>query len=412
MYRSVEGIVDSEEEAGTRVLPALPYQLESQSPFSDLPESTDSQPLEPITPSGRRKRRFPEVATTNVPAKRTRSPQVQEDEEGKAVDKDGPNGSPNGKKRRKKAAAEDYFDGLHDDAGVVPKNGFKGKTKAKAPQRGKVRTKPQPKEMVADQRFEEGLVGDTTGTNKKTKYKTETKATTKAKPINPGQPHVADSDDEVMEDETMNDPAAVPMEDEEMEDSSTAQPNANWNKVAPPQDAGVSPNSVFGFETVLICNFKNGQENTPLPSNHGPSPKATPSPVTKKKPAPVTASSFYRLNYGHSLANEEKPMTMREVVRKPNAASGAPSGIGSYLSFVKDSRTVLRKIAPAHARRKTPPLLLPTPPPPKKTKKQMELEQRLEEELEKTVKGWAALSNQERELLRKQKREMDMCYED
>jgi hypothetical protein len=112
------------------------------------------------------------------------------------------------------------------------------------------------------------------------------------------------------------------------------------------------------------------------------------------------------------MANEEKPMTMTEIIKKANSATGRRSGVKSYSSFMKGSRTVLRKIAPLHASRKAPPPLPPKPPPPKKTKKQLDLEEKWEEELEETIEGWAALSSQERELLRKQKRDMEMGYED
>lgn len=105
-------------------------------------------------------------------------------------------------------------------------------------------------------------------------------------------------------------------------------------------------------------------------------------------------------------------MTMTEIIKKANSAIGTPSGIRSHSSFMKGSRSVLRKIAPLHTRRKTPPPLPPKPPPPKKTKKQLELEERWEEELEETIEGWVALSSQERELLRKQKRDMEMGCED
>jgi len=101
---------------------------------------------------------------------------------------------------------------------------------------------------------------------------------------------------------------------------------------------------------------------------------------------------------------------MAEIIKKANSATGTPSGIKSYSSFMKGSRSALRKIAPLHARRKTPPPLPPKPPPPKKTKKQLELEEKWEEELEETIEGWAALSSQEREVLRKQKRDMEMGY--
>ena len=102
-------------------------------------------------------------------------------------------------------------------------------------------------------------------------------------------------------------------------------------------------------------------------------------------------------------------MTMAEIIKKANSATGTPTAIRSHS---KGSRSALRKIAPLHSRRKTPPPLPPKPPPPKKTKKQLDLEEKWEEELEETIEGWAALSSQERELLRKQKRDMEMGYED
>jgi len=79
---------------------------------------------------------------------------------------------------------------------------------------------------------------------------------------------------------------------------------------------------------------------------------------------------------------------------------------------MKNSHSALKKIMPLHARRKTPPPLPPKPSPPKKMKKQLELEEKWEEELEETIEGWVALSSQERELVRKQKRDMEMGYED
>jgi len=199
-----------------------------------------------------------------------------------------------------------------------------------------------------------------------------------------------DPDDEVTVNATAKDSESVLVDTEQVGDSSMAQQNAKGDETPPPQDA------------------RGDQENTPPP----PNPTVTPSSVSRKTPVPSSASSFTRLNYGHSLAGEEKSMSMAEIIRRANSATGTPSGIKSYSSFTKGSRSVLKKIAPLHARRKTPPPLPPKPPPPKKTKKQLELEEKWEEDLEETIEGWAALSSQEREVLRKQKRDMEMGYED
>jgi len=416
-YKSVEIIDDSDEEAGPLVLPPPPRLVDPQSPLSDLSEPVNLGLSTPIIPSNSRKRLVPEVVITTVPRKRTSSPLIREVEEPGNVDKDGANGSPKGKKRQKKAAEEDYFEGLDDEPEVVPKKGSKGKGKGKgkAPPKGKGRTKPQHREVVDGEEFEEDPAGDAAGTSRKAKSKVTTKATRKTKSARSGKSRVVDSDDEVPVDPPAKDSSVALVDSEQTGDSSMVQQNAKEDETPPPQTTTVSLNSVPVPEAVSIRDFQEGQENTPLrprPVKSKSNPTVTPSSVSRKTPAPSSVSSFVRLNYGHSLASEEKPASMAEIIKKANSATGTPSGIKSYSSFMKGSRSVLRKIAPLHARRKTPPPLPPKPPPPKKTKKQLELEEKWEEELEETIEGWAALSSQERELLRKQKRDMEMGYED
>ena len=196
---------------------------------------------------------------------------------------------------------------------------------------------------------------------------------------------------------------------------SMVQHNVERDEIAPPQDTKVSQNLTLGSESILICDFKEDQENTtppPGPVGSKTNSNVAPSSASRKTPGLISTSSFVRLNYGHSLASKETTMTMTDIIKKANSAAGTPSGVKSHSSLMKGSRSVLRKIAPLHARRKTPPPLPPKPPPPKKTKKQLELEEKWEEELEETIEGWGALSSQERELLRKQKRDMEMGYED
>jgi len=67
----------------------------------------------------------------------------------------------------------------------------------------------------------------------------------------------------------------------------------------------------------------------------------------------------------------------------------------------------LTRIAPLHPNRRTP----PPPPPriiPKKTKKELEREEKWEEELQDTVPGWCELEEGERDRLRKQKRDWEL----
>ena len=413
LYKSAEIVDDLDKEADSFVPPPQPRLVDSQSPLSDLSEPTDLGPLKSITPLANHKCLIPEVVITTVPRKRTSSPSVREVEEQGSVDKDGVNGSPKGKKRQKKDAEDDYLEGLDDELEVVSKKGSKGK--GKAPPKGKGRTKPQPREVVDDEEFEEVPAKAATGTSRKGKSKVTTKATAKTRSIRSRKPRVVDSDDEVTMDPPAKDSEVMLVDSEQAGDSSVAQHNTREDETPLPQDTRVSLNSVTVPETVLIYGFQGDQENTSSPSRPAKSksnPAVNPSSTSRKTPAPSSVSSFVRLNYGHSLASEEKSASMAEIIRKANSAAGTPSGTKSNSSFMKGSRSVLRKIAPLHARRKTPPPLPPKPPPQKKTKKQLELEEKWEEELEETIEGWTALSSQEREVLRKQKRDMEMGFED
>ena len=150
-------------------------------------------------------------------------------------------------------------------------------------------------------------------------------------------------------------------------------PNADEN--SPPQDAMVSLNFLIGSEIVLTCDFQEGQENVPppiRPAKSGPI-LAQPS-VSSKTVTPSPASCFSRPNYSHTLASEEKPTSMAEIIRRENCAAGTPS-IKSYSSFAKASRSVLKRIAQLRTRRETLRPLPPKPPPPRGTKKQLELEE-------------------------------------
>jgi len=385
VYKSADTIGDSDEEGGSLVLPPPPRISGSESPLSDLPETIGSNPSKSITPSTSRKRLVPEVVITTVPRKRTSS-LAREVEERGADDKNGADESPKGKKRQKQTAEEDYFVGLDDEIEVAPKKGPKGKRKA--PPKGKGRTKPQPTEPVGDEEFQEVPPDDPAEMSGKAKTKVKLKVTKSARP---NKSRILDSDNEATADAAIDD------------------------TLTPPQDARVSLGFAVSPPTISTCGLQEDQENTlpsPEPAKSKPNPPVTPSSVSRKTPVPTSASSFARLNYGHSLASDEKPMSMAEIIRKANSNAGTPTGIKPHSSLMKGSRSALKRIAPLHARRKTPPPLPPKPPPPKKTKKQLELEEKWEEELEETIEGWAALSSQEREVLRKQKRDMEMGYED
>lgn len=232
-YKSAEIIDDSDEEANLVTLPPPHHLADSQSPLSDLSEPTNPGPPKPITPSSSRKRLVPEVLITTVPRKRTSSPSVREIEERDNVDRDGVSGSPKGKKRQKKAAEENYFDGLNDELEESPKKRSKGK--GKAPAKGKGRTKPQPRKVVDDEEFEEDPTEDAVGTSRKAKKKATTKATTKTKSVRSTKSRVVDS---VTVDAPAKDSEVVDID--QPGDSSTALQNTNGGETPPPQNTRVS----------------------------------------------------------------------------------------------------------------------------------------------------------------------------
>ncbi|OCH94407.1 hypothetical protein OBBRIDRAFT_817242, partial [Obba rivulosa] len=121
---------------------------------------------------------------------------------------------------------------------------------------------------------------------------------------------------------------------------------------------------------------KENQEPTSAASFIPARPAATPASVSK-----ISGSSRT-----HSIA-PGKLTPMSELIRKVNSLPGSPfaSPRPTYSPYLKASKSVLKRIAPLHPNRRTPPPPPPRPPPPKKTKKQIELEEKWEMELEESV---------------------------
>lgn len=119
---------------------------------------------------------------------------------------------------------------------------------------------------------------------------------------------------------------------------------------------------------------------------------------------------------------------MSELIRRANSVPGSPfatphpstpAAPGSsrvktlarpaplvYSPLLKSSRSMLSRIASLHPNRRTPPPPPPPPPPRKKTKKELELEEKWEEEMVESVGGmeaWAVLGDEERREIRKAK---------
>ncbi|KAF9532486.1 hypothetical protein CPB83DRAFT_867382 [Crepidotus variabilis] len=121
-------------------------------------------------------------------------------------------------------------------------------------------------------------------------------------------------------------------------------------------------------------------------------------------PAPVSTPSLKDKSKSKSTRTDPDPI-------------GSPAPLHStYSPYLKSSRRLLSRIAPLHPNRKTPPPPPPPPPPRKKTKKELEMEEKWEEELVEEVGGievFAAMEESGRKELRRVKREREMCgYDD
>lgn len=175
----------------------------------------------------------------------------------------------------------------------------------------------------------------------------------------------------------------------------------------------------YNFFQYLICFL--AQENVLL------QPKiSTGQMPTSDAETPAKSSLFPTLASRYTLAPKTKATPMSELIRRVNSLPGSPfispapratmsrqesMGAGTaYSPYLKSSRALLSRIAPLHPNRRTPPPPLPPPPPRKKTKKELEMEERWEEELVESVGGvteWACMTDEERRDLRRAKRERE-----
>ena len=113
---------------------------------------------------------------------------------------------------------------------------------------------------------------------------------------------------------------------------------------------------------------------------------------------------------------------MTELIRRShvNSPFTAPTARKSpltqpvYSPLLKSSRRSLSRIAPLHPNRRTPPPPLPPLPPKKKSKKEQELEEQWEEEeIIEDIGGineWLALSEEEKNNLKRSKRDREMGF--
>ncbi|KAG1733603.1 uncharacterized protein EDB91DRAFT_1299874 [Suillus paluster] len=204
-------------------------------------------------------------------------------------------------------------------------------------------------------------------------------------------------------------------------------PKATSKKGAPPKPkpAAKIKSKPKGKGKVVLSEGENEEDDPPcakspsrsrhLPENEldkpgGGSPKkdskiiADSATIKKNSPqsiaAPPKQTPSIGLNSRFTIKSKSIPMS--ELIRRVNSRPNSPfTNAPTYSPLMKSSRTMLSRIAPLHPNRRTPPPSLPRPPPPKKSKKQIEMEERIEEELAETVEGWSCMTDEERRNLRR-----------
>ncbi|KAL4064364.1 hypothetical protein V8B97DRAFT_343476 [Scleroderma yunnanense] len=119
------------------------------------------------------------------------------------------------------------------------------------------------------------------------------------------------------------------------------------------------------------------------------------------------------LHLSRATSIKPKGTAMSELIRRVNSqpSSPFPNANRPYSPLVKSSRMMLSRIAPLHPNRRTPPPPPPRPPPPKKSKKQIQLEEKIEEELVETVEGWTCMAEDERKQMMRARIDAELGYE-
>ena len=144
---------------------------------------------------------------------------------------------------------------------------------------------------------------------------------------------------------------------------------------------------------------------------------------TNDKPKVENPGLFPSLHSRYEIAPRRSSLPMSELIRRANSIPGSPfatphprtssssttkpikSGTTTYSPYLKSSRSFLSRIAPLHANRRTPPPPPPPLPPKKKTKKELEMEEKWEEEMIDSVgiSEWTCLTDDEKKDLRRAK---------
>ncbi|KAL7279112.1 hypothetical protein ACG7TL_006950 [Trametes sanguinea] len=211
---------------------------------------------------------------------------------------------------------------------------------------------------------------------------------------------------------------ALVLSDEDEDDANVADKSTNSVTVyitspIPPPSKKNGRKSFVGDPTSDVVTKENEEPDLPLPSSSSSAaakPVTTPNALT----TPSGRSNFSHANRSYTIsAKSTKHTPMSELIRRASAQPGSPfptTARPTYSPLVKASKSTLRRIAPLHPNRRTPPPPPPRAPPPKKSKKMLELEEKWEMELQDSVEGWYAMSEEERAALRRAKKDAELGF--
>ncbi|KAM6504139.1 hypothetical protein JOM56_001082 [Amanita muscaria] len=187
--------------------------------------------------------------------------------------------------------------------------------------------------------------------------------------------------------------------------SSASKPTSSSHAEITSPAASDKPDQVKNLNANADTNAKIAK---PQPTYNSLTSRYTIAPKTRSTPM----SELIRRANSKPLSPLTSPPRFHTKVKDANKSTPTPTptrpsqGVTAYSPYLKASRSFLSRIAPLHPNRRTPPPPPPPPPPRKKSKKELELEEKWEEELIDSVGGsaaWSCLSEDERKEMKRHK---------
>ncbi|EIM91318.1 uncharacterized protein STEHIDRAFT_165655 [Stereum hirsutum FP-91666 SS1] len=152
-------------------------------------------------------------------------------------------------------------------------------------------------------------------------------------------------------------------------------------------------------------------EDEPVQAPSSPATDKPTKPTTPSTPVPAqpssSAASHASMSRRYTIGRQSKSTPMSEIIRRASSQPSSPFAKAKpyHSPLAKTSKSALKNIVPLHSTRPNPPPPPPRLPPPKKSKKELQREEAWELELADEVKGWEDLSEAQRKVHMRRKRE-------